>query len=95
VAVVVAVHRACGVAAGPPAAARGRESAAGVVKGQGPNGRGRTVHDNATRFLSALMIVLGVLLVARGALLGVIIGVAMIAAGVGRMWVVSQQRSRR
>jgi multisubunit Na+/H+ antiporter MnhC subunit len=53
------------------------------------------VHDNATRFLSALMIVLGVLLVARGALLGVIIGVAMIAAGVGRMWVVSQQRSRR
>jgi multisubunit Na+/H+ antiporter MnhC subunit len=65
------------------------------VKGQGPNGRGRTAHDNATRFLSALMIVLGVLLVARGALLGVIIGVAMIAAGVGRMWVVSQQRSRR
>jgi multisubunit Na+/H+ antiporter MnhC subunit len=53
------------------------------------------VHDNATRFLSALMIVLGVLLVARGALLGVIIGVAMIAAGVGRMWVVSQQRPRR
>jgi multisubunit Na+/H+ antiporter MnhC subunit len=53
------------------------------------------VHDTATRFLSALMVVLGVLLVARGALLGVIIGVAMIAAGVGRMWVVSQQRPRR
>ena len=53
------------------------------------------MHDTATRFLSALMVVLGVLLVARGALLGVIIGVAMIAAGVGRMWVVSQQRPRR
>jgi hypothetical protein len=53
------------------------------------------VHDGATRFLSAVMIVLGVLLVARGALLGVIVGVAMVAAGVGRMWVVSQQRARR
>jgi hypothetical protein len=49
----------------------------------------------ATRFLSAVMIVLGVLLIARGALLGVVVGVAMIGAGVGRMWVVSQQRSRR
>jgi multisubunit Na+/H+ antiporter MnhC subunit len=53
------------------------------------------VHDGATRFLSAVMIVLGVLLIARGALLGVVVGVAMIGAGVGRMWVVSQQRSRR
>jgi multisubunit Na+/H+ antiporter MnhC subunit len=53
------------------------------------------VQDGATRFLSAVMIVLGVLLIARGALLGVVVGVAMIGAGVGRMWVVSQQRSRR
>lgn len=53
------------------------------------------MHDGATRFLSAVMIVLGVLLIARGALLGVVVGVAMIGAGVGRMWVVSQQRSRR
>jgi hypothetical protein len=41
------------------------------------------------------MIVLGVLLIARGALLAAIIGVAMIAAGAGRLWVLAQQRSRR
>jgi len=53
------------------------------------------VHDGATRILSAAMIVLGVLLVARGALLAVALGVAMIAAGAGRLWVVAQHRSRR
>jgi multisubunit Na+/H+ antiporter MnhC subunit len=53
------------------------------------------MHDGATRLLSAVMIVLGVLLIARGALLGVVLGGGMIGAGVGRMWVVSQQRSRR
>jgi len=42
------------------------------------------------------MIVLGVLLIARGsALLAVIVGVALIAAGAGRLWVVAQQRPRR
>jgi len=42
------------------------------------------------------MIVLGVLLIARaGALLAVIVGVAMAAAGAGRLWVVAQQRRRR
>jgi hypothetical protein len=40
------------------------------------------------------MIVLGVLLVARGALLAIVVGVAMIGAGAGRMWVVAQQRRR-
>ncbi|MGD1049610.1 MAG: hypothetical protein ABR947_00905 [Solirubrobacteraceae bacterium] len=65
------------------------------MAGREPRDRARSVYDGATRLLSAVMIVLGVLLVARGALLGVIVGVALVAAGVGRMWVVSQQRSRR
>jgi multisubunit Na+/H+ antiporter MnhC subunit len=53
------------------------------------------VHDGATRVLSAAMIVLGLLLIFRGAVLAVVIGVAMIAAGAGRLWVVAQQRRRR
>jgi hypothetical protein len=36
-----------------------------------------------------------VLLTARGALLAVVLGVAMIAAGAGRLWVLAQQRPRR
>ena len=39
--------------------------------------RGRAVHDGATRVLSAVMIVLGVLLALRGALLAVALGIAM------------------
>jgi multisubunit Na+/H+ antiporter MnhC subunit len=53
------------------------------------------VHDGVTRVLSATMIVLGVLLIARGALLALVIGVAMVGAGAGRLWVVAQQRRRR
>ena len=53
------------------------------------------MHDGATRVLSAVMIVLGVLLIFRGALLGVVVGVAMIGAGAGRLWVVAQQRPKR
>jgi hypothetical protein len=60
-----------------------------------PQGRGRAVHDGATRVLSAAMIVLGVLLIVRGALLAAVVGVAMIAAGLGRLWIVAQQRRRR
>ncbi len=60
-----------------------------------PQGRGRAVHDGVTRVLSAAMIVLGVLLIARGALLAVVLGFAMVAAGAGRLWVVAQQRRRR
>jgi hypothetical protein len=41
------------------------------------------------------MIVLGVLLIVRGAVLAVVVGVAMIAAGLGRLWIVAQQRRRR
>jgi hypothetical protein len=41
------------------------------------------------------MIILGVLLIVRGALLAVIVGVAMVAAGAGRLWVLAQQRPRR
>jgi hypothetical protein len=36
-----------------------------------------------------------VLLIARGALLAMGVGVAMIAAGAARLWVVAQQRPRR
>jgi multisubunit Na+/H+ antiporter MnhC subunit len=41
------------------------------------------------------MIVLGVLLIARGALLAAVVGIAMIGAGAGRLWVVAAQRRRR
>jgi hypothetical protein len=54
--------------------------------------RGRAVHDGATRVLSAVMIVLGVLLALRGALLAIALGIAMVCAGAGRLWVVAQQR---
>jgi hypothetical protein len=57
-----------------------------------PQGRGRAVHDGVTRILSAAMIVLGVLLMTRGAVLALVLGVAMIGAGAGRLWVVAQQR---
>jgi len=57
--------------------------------------RGRAVHDGATRVLSAAMIVLGVLLALRGAALAVVVGVAMVGAGIGRLWVVAQRRPPR
>jgi multisubunit Na+/H+ antiporter MnhC subunit len=57
--------------------------------------RGRAVHDGATRVLSAAMIVLGVLLALRGAVLAVVLGVAMVGAGVGRLWLVAQRRHPR
>jgi hypothetical protein len=53
------------------------------------------VHDGATRVLSVAMIVLGVLLVVRGAVLAAIVGVAMVAAGVGRLWVTARLRRGR
>ena len=58
-------------------------------------GLGQSIHDGATRVLSAVMIVLGVLLVFRGALLAVIVGVAMVGAGAGRLWVTAQHRRVR
>ena len=54
--------------------------------------RGRAVHDGATRILSVAMIALGALLVLRGAVLAVIVGVAMAGAGAGRLWVLAQMR---
>jgi len=50
------------------------------------------VHDGATRVLSAAMIVLGVLLALRGAVLAIALGVALVFAGAGRLWVTAQQR---
>jgi len=41
------------------------------------------------------MIALGVLLVFRGAVLGVVLGVAMVGAGLGRLWLVAQRRQPR
>jgi hypothetical protein len=45
--------------------------------------------------LSVAMIVLGVLLAVRGAALAVVVGVAMAAAGVGRLWVTARLRRGR
>ena len=53
------------------------------------------MHDGVTRVLSVAMIVLGVLLASRGALVAVILGIAMVGAGCGRLWVVAQRRPRR
>jgi hypothetical protein len=52
------------------------------------------VHDGVTRVLSATMIVLGVLLVLRGsgAILAVVLGIGLVGAGAGRLWVTAQQR---
>jgi len=41
------------------------------------------------------MIALGVLLVFRSAILGVVLGVAMVGAGLGRLWLVAQRRPPR
>jgi hypothetical protein len=38
------------------------------------------------------MIALGVLLAFRGAALAIVLGIAMVGAGIGRLWVVAQQR---
>jgi hypothetical protein len=59
------------------------------------SGRGRSVHDGATRVLSVAMIALGVLLALRGAALAIVLGVAMVGAGLGRLWVVAQRRPPR
>ncbi len=64
-------------------------------RGEPLSGPLQSLHDRATRVLSAAMIVLGVLLVFRSAILGIIIGVAMIGAGAGRLWVVAQHRRAR
>ena len=54
-------------------------------------GLGRVMHDRLTRMLSTAMLVVGVLLVARalagGSIIGVVLGVAFVAAGVGRLYV--------
>jgi hypothetical protein len=54
--------------------------------------RGRAVHDGVTRVLSAAMIVLGILLALRGAVLAIALGIALVCAGAGRLWVTAQQR---
>jgi len=60
-----------------------------------PSTVGRAAYDGMTRLLAVVMIGLGALLVARGALLGVVIGVALVGAGAGRLWVLARLRGRR
>ncbi|HEY1775397.1 MAG TPA: hypothetical protein VGG41_04485 [Solirubrobacteraceae bacterium] len=52
------------------------------------------MHDGITRVLSATLIVLGILLVLRGsgAILAIVLGIGMVFAGAGRLWVTAQQR---
>lgn len=57
-----------------------------------PQRAGRSAYDGMTRLLAVAMMVLGVLLVVRGALLAVIVGVAMIGAGAGRLWILARLR---
>ena len=38
------------------------------------------------------MILLGVLLALRGAALAIVLGIAMVGAGLGRLWIVAQRR---
>jgi multisubunit Na+/H+ antiporter MnhC subunit len=55
-------------------------------------GAGYGVHDRLTRVLSSAMIVIGVLLLARGALMSIVLGVLFVVAGIGRLYVQSTQR---
>ena len=55
----------------------------------------RSAYDGATRVLAVLMIGLGALLVVRGAVLAAVLGVAMVGAGVGRLWVLARLRRQR
>ncbi len=51
------------------------------------------VHVQATRLLSAAMVLIGVLLIARAAALTVVLGVLFIAGGAGRLWLSARGRS--
>jgi len=56
---------------------------------------GRAAYDGATRVLAVAMIVIGALLVVRGAVLGVVLGVGLVAAGAGRLWILARLRRPR
>ena len=60
-----------------------------------PSRAGRVVYDGATRILALAMIVLGGLLLVRGALLPILVGVALIGAGAGRLWILARVRRER
>ncbi len=55
----------------------------------------RAAHNGVTRVLAVAMIVLGVLLVVRGAALAAVLVVALIAAGAGRLWILARLRRLR
>jgi preprotein translocase subunit SecY len=56
---------------------------------------GRAAYDGATRVLAVAMIVIGALLVVRGAVLGVVLGVGLVGAGAGRLWILARLRRPR
>ena len=58
-------------------------------------GAARAAYDGMTRLLSLAMIVLGVLLVVRGGVIAVVLGVGMVAAGAGRLWILARLRKLR
>jgi multisubunit Na+/H+ antiporter MnhC subunit len=60
-----------------------------------PSARGRAAYDGVTRLLAVVMVVLGALLVVRGELLAVIVGLGLIGAGLGRLWILARLRGRR
>ncbi len=60
---------------------------------------GREAHRRLTTLLSALLVVLGVLMIARtiaaggsATAIGVLLGVLFVAAGLGRIWVARRTR---
>jgi hypothetical protein len=56
---------------------------------------GRAAYNGATRVLAVAMIAIGALLVLRGAVLGVVLGVGLVAAGAGRLWILARLRRPR
>jgi len=58
-------------------------------------GRGSQLHARLTQILSLAMIVIGVALIARLIVKGVILGLLFLAAGVGRLFVSARLRRTR
>jgi hypothetical protein len=58
-------------------------------------GRGSQLHAGLTQILSIAMIVIGVALVARLIIQGIVIGLLFVAAGVGRLYVSARTRRDR
>ena len=55
----------------------------------------RNAYDGATRLLALAMIALGALLLVRGAVLAIVLGIGLIGAGAGRLWILARLRRPR